>query len=218
MKRLTMRRQPIVTYAGVAAILFSSACQSGEIIELSVTELDNAYKLRIVAVLDAPADYVYRVITDYRHAYRINPAITSVDILPADRYGLVRVRNRSEHRVGLLSYDVEWVGDIEETEDRGINITTIPEAGSFESGTAHWEIRSQGERTWVLHESRLTPNLYIVPVIGVYIMKKHMKAETMATFNRIECHAQIMLEADMEVDPERLKTVLIQKPKCIQLH
>lgn len=51
----------------VASLLFSYLSVVGELKELSVTEADGEYRLRIVSVLDAPADYVYDVITDYSH-------------------------------------------------------------------------------------------------------------------------------------------------------
>ena len=205
-----------VTNTGILLplILFGSASQAGELLELSVTEADDEYKLRIVAVLDAPEYYVYQVITDYGHAYRINPAITSAEILPADRDGVIRVKNRSEHRVGLFSFEIEWAGDIVEAEPGRLNITTIPEISSFESGSALWEMRAQGENTWVLHESRLKPKFPIFPIIGGYIMKRHMEEEILATFARIECNAQIMIEADMEEPSDRL-TALAKTPDCI---
>ena len=94
--------------------LFSSTSSAEEIEELSVTNADGVYTLRIVSVFDAPADYVYNVITDYKHAYRINPAVTEVEILPSDRDNVVRVRNLSEHWIGPFCFKVDWVGDIVE--------------------------------------------------------------------------------------------------------
>lgn len=76
---LTIWRSVINTCVLVAWSLFSSASLSGELLELSVAEADGEYKLRMVSVLDAPADHVYRVITDYTHAYRINPSLTELE-------------------------------------------------------------------------------------------------------------------------------------------
>lgn len=200
----------------VAWSLFSSASLSAELLELSVAEADGEYKLRMVSVLDAPAVYVYRVITDYAHAYQISPSVTEVKILPSNHDGVIRVQNRSEHRVGLFSFEINWVGDVVETPHSRISITTIPEIGSFHSGAALWEIRPQGHRTWVRHESRLKPKFYIIPVIGAYIMKNNMKDETLATFTRIECNAQIMSAMNMKKDSAHLKVVLNEKENCIQ--
>ena len=195
--------------------LFCSISPADEIEELSVTEADGAYILRIVSVLDAPVDYVYNVITDYKHAYRINPTITEVEILPSDRDEVVRVRNLSEHWVGPFCFKIDWVGDIVEPRHGHLKVSTIPEFSSFESGSAVWELRSQGERTWVLHESRLKPDFFIPPVIGNHIMKKQMKEDTLDTFNRIECYAKVMFDMDMENEPDLMNNVLNEGKDCI---
>ena len=199
--------------------LFSSISTAGEIEELSATEAGGEYKLRIVSVLDAPADYVYNVITDYKHVYRISPTITEVEILSSDSDEVVRVRHRSEHWVGPFRFEIEWVGDIvETTKYRHIKVKTIPEFSSFESGSAIWEIRPQGERTWVLHESSLKPKFFIPPIIGDYIMKKHMVDESITIFNRIECNAIITFEMDMEHELEQLKKLLKEGKICKNPH
>ncbi|MGD8854209.1 MAG: SRPBCC family protein [Gammaproteobacteria bacterium] len=189
---------------------------SGELLQLSVTEAGDEYRLRVVAVLDAPKDYVYQVITDYRHAYRINPAITSIEILPTEHGGVTLVKNRSTHRVGFFTFKIEWAGDIAEAGEGRLEIATIPELSSFESGSALWEIRPEGDRTWVLHESTLKLKFYILPVIGSYLLKRHMEGETLDTFHRIECNARVLLERDMQEDPEGLKVILNENRDCVE--
>jgi hypothetical protein len=215
----------IMVCALFALQLFSSISTASEIKELSATKAGGEYRLRIVSVLDAPADYVYNVITDYKHVYRISPTITEVEILSSDNDEVVRVRHRSEHWVGPFRFEIEWVGDIEETTKyrdltkyRDIKVKTIPEFSSFESGSATWEIRPQGERTWLLHESSLKPKFFIPPIIGDYIMKKRMVDESITIFNRIECNALITLEMDMEHELEDLRKLLKEGKVCVNPH
>ena len=169
----------------------------------------------MVSVLDAPLDYVYDVITDYKHAYRINPTITEVEILPSDRDEVVRVRNLSEHWVGPFCFKIDWVGDIVEPRDGYLKVSTIPELSSFESGSAIWELRSQGARTRVLHESSLKPDFFMPPVIGDHIMKKQMKEDTLDTLKRIECYAKVMLDLGMENEPDHIHDALKVGKACI---
>ena len=212
-----LRTSMVMACALLALLLCSSISTASELEELSVTEADGEFNLRIVSVLDAPADYVYNVITDYKHAYRINPTITEIEILSSEDE-VVRVRNHSEHWIGPFCLNIDWVGDIVEAWYGHISVKTIPEFSSFESGSATWEIRSQGGRTWVLHESRLKPKFYLPPLIGNKIMKKRMEHDALITFNRIECQAMIMLEMDMEQDQELLKKVLNEGKDCINSH
>jgi hypothetical protein len=172
----------------------------------------------IVAVIDAPETFVYQVVTDYKHIYRINPAITSFDVQATDRDGVVRLQHHSKHIVGPFHFSIDWGGDIVETEHGHLKITTIPDISSFDSGSAIWVISPRGDRTWVLHESKLKPKFFIPPVIGDYFVKRHMRETTLATFTRIECHAQIMLARAMEKEPEQLKGEMQKNEDCIQRH
>ena len=74
--------------APVVLFLFSSICSisaASEVLALSVTKEDGEYVVMIVAVVNAPEDYIYQVVTDYKHIYRINPTVTTVDVQDTDR-------------------------------------------------------------------------------------------------------------------------------------
>lgn len=98
----------------------SPASTADELEALSVTDADGEYSLRIDDVLNAPVEYVYKVITDYRHDYRINPTITSVQVPPSGRDDVVRVRNLSEQCVGPFCFDIAWTGDIVANRERDL--------------------------------------------------------------------------------------------------
>jgi hypothetical protein len=212
---LASRSSVIRACALAAGSLFSSISTAADFEKLSVTEANGEYRLRIAAVLDAPADYVHIVITDYKHAYRINPSVTKVEILPSGHDGVIRVRNISEQWVGPFCFNINWVGDILDTGEGNIRVNTLPEPGNFESGAAIWKIRTRGERTWVLHESRLKPDFFIPPVIGDNILMNRMKTNTLDTFKRIECHARAMFERDMETATELLIKLAREERDCL---
>lgn len=198
----------------VALLLFCIKAVSAEFDELTVGESDGEYRLKVASVLDAPAHYVYHVITDYKHAYRINPAITEARVLPTGRDAVVRIMNRSEYRIGPFSLAIDWVGDISETALGTITVTTIPELSSFESGSASWKIRPQGKRTRVNYKASLKPRFFVPPFIGDYIVKNYMEREAVATFTRIECYARLKLDLDMENEPELRDVLLKEKNAC----
>jgi Polyketide cyclase / dehydrase and lipid transport len=160
-------------------------------------------------------DYVYKVITDYRNAYRINPAITKVEILPSGRDDVVRVRNLSEQCVGPFCFDIAWAGDITETGNGDLEVKTLPGLSDFVSGSASWRIHPKGERTSVLYESKLKPAFFIPPVIGDIIIRNHIKNATLATFKRIECQAMLMLALDMENQPANLEQLSQEGKECL---
>jgi hypothetical protein len=180
----------------VILILCSPTSTADKVKDLSVTDVHGEYYLRIEDELSAPADDVYKVITDYKHAYRINPTIIGVKILPSGHKGVVRLRNLSVQCAGPFCFHIVWTGDIVETGDRDIEVKTIPKLSDFVSGSAIWHIRPYGEHTRVLYESRLKPAFFVPPVIGGIIIKRHIKDETLDTFRRIESQAMNMLHLD----------------------
>jgi hypothetical protein len=155
----------------VTLILCNQDLTAEELEELSVTAVDGEYSLQVAVVLNAPVDYVYKVITDYEHAYRINPAITNVEILPSGHDDVVRVQNLSEQCVGQFCFGIAWAGDITETRGGDLGVITLQELSDFVSGYAIWRIRPQGEFTRVMYESRLRPAFFVPPVIGGMIIK-----------------------------------------------
>jgi len=189
----------------VALILCSPLSIADELEELSVAGTDGEYSLRIVDVLDVPADYVRKVITDYKHACRIDPTITKVEVLPTDRDEVVRVRNLSEQCVGPFCFEIAWAGDIVETKDGDIQVKTIPELSDFVSGSAIWHIRPLGEHTRVYYESSLKPAFFIPPVIGDIIIKKHIKDDALYIFKNIERQAIAMSARSIEHQSDNLK-------------
>ena len=200
----------------VTLILCSPTSTADELEGLSVTVVDGEYSLQVAVVLNAPVDYVHKVITDYKNAYRINPAITNVEILPSGHDDVVRVRNLSEQCVGPFCFDIAWAGDITETGDGDLEVKTLPGLSDFVSGSASWHVHPQGERTSVLYESKLKPAFFIPPVIGDSILKNHIKNDTLATFKRIECQAMIMLAVDMAHQPDDFEQLSKEGKLCIK--
>jgi len=201
---------------GVIAFFYiNMSPMAGELEGLSVSVENGNYGIRIVMVIDAPADYVYRIITDYKHAYRINRCLTQSRILPSPDEDTVRVHNHSVHCVWLFCFDIDWVGDIVELQEGYLKVDTLPEYGNFDSGMAVWHIRPQGERTWILHHSRFKPSFFIPPVIGEHIIKQHMRDETLDTFKRIECYAKLLLERDIENETDQMDKLVSDGRDCI---
>ena len=186
-------------YFLVALVFFSNISLAGQLEAISITESGGQYEARIVALFDAPAEYVYGVITDYKHIYRINPSIVESELLSPQEDGVIRVRNRIEHCIAIFCIEVEMVEDVVEVGDGHIVATTVPELSSFESGTVMWHIRPFGEgRARVQYRASMKPGFFIPPVIGSLIIKSRLREEITISFSRIECHATIMAKKDIE--------------------
>jgi len=176
-----------------ALVFLSHLSVASELNVFSVTERDGEFESRIEALIDAPAEYVYAVITDYKHIYRINPSIVESELLPAEDDGVVRVRSRIQHCLSFFCTEVDMVEDVREVDDGLLVATTVPEISSFKSGTAMWHIRPFGkEGTRIQYRASIKPDFFIPPVIGSLFIKANIRKELTTSFTRIECLAKIM--------------------------
>jgi len=190
-------------------IFSSNTSFAGQLESFTITEIGGEYEARIVTLFDAPAEYVYSVITDYKHIYRINPSIVETEVLPSLNDGVTRVRNRIEHCIAIFCIEVDMVEDVVEFGDGQIVAITIPELSSFKYGSSMWHVRPFGNgQTRVQYRSSMKPNFFIPPFIGSMIVKSKLHEEITTSFSRIECHAKVMFEMDMENEPDLMDDVL----------
>jgi len=184
-------------YCLVSLFIFSEISAADQLESISITEIQGEFETRIVALVDAPVEYVFGVITDYKHIYRINPSIVESEILTFNDDGIIRVRNRIEHCIFVFCFEVEMVEDVVVIGDGHLLATIVPELSSFESGSAMWHVRPFGDgRTRIQYRANFKPDFFVPPIIGGLIIKSKLREEITASFSRIECNAIIMARND----------------------
>jgi hypothetical protein len=186
------RRFPAWTQLLCALLCLSTATLAGQLESFNVSEVDGVYETSVVALLDAPADYVYHVITDFTHIYRLNPSIVESEVMPGQASGTTRVWNRFEHCFAIFCFQVDLVEDVVEIGERQLVATAVPELSSFRSGTAMWHVRPfAGQRSRVQYRANIKPAFFVPPLIGSAMMKTMLREEMTNSLARIECQARI---------------------------
>ena len=170
-----------------------------DIRELQVSESSGVYHIKLATVIDAPGEYVYRVLTDYVHIYRLHPSITQSDILASPGAGVVRVRTRILDCILIFCMELDRVEDISEVPPYDLHTVIVPSLSNFLSGGADWHIEDMGDRSKLTYEAQMKPDFPIIPVIGPYFVKRKLRDELVSTLARIECIAKI--EEDLEWNP-----------------
>ena len=178
-------------------ICMSGVSNAGQVESFNIIAADGVYEANIVAILDAPANYVYGVITDFRHIYRINPSIVESEILSVENNAIIRVRNRLEHCFAIFCFQIDLVEDVAEIGNRHIVATTVSELSSFESGNTMWHVRPFSEDSArVQYRAKMKPNFFIPPLIGSHLVKSFLRKEITNSLFRIECNARIAARND----------------------
>ncbi|MEN8133858.1 MAG: SRPBCC family protein [Pseudomonadota bacterium] len=169
---------------------------SVDITELQVFENSGVYHINVVTVIDAPAEYVHKVLTDYVHIYRLNPSITESQILPSTGNGAVRVRIRILDCIFIFCMELDWVEDVYELPPYDLRTIIVPSLSNFQSGKTDWVIEPEGEHSQVIYEAKLEPDFVILPIIGPFLIKEKLRKKMVVSMARIECFAKIQEELD----------------------
>jgi len=164
--------------------------------EIQVIKDDGVYHMKMVAEVDAPAEYVHRVLTDYRHIYRLNPLITESEVLPSPGNGAVRVRTRIEDCTLIFCVDVERVEDVYDLSSRELQMVIVPSLSDFLSGSAKWIIGDKEEYSEIVYQAQIEPAFNTFPVVGSAIARRKLRQEMTALMARIECIANVLEEQD----------------------
>jgi hypothetical protein len=196
-------RHAVVASACLLLCLLTPPSYAAGLAELHVSESQGIYSINLVMQMQVPARYVHRVLTDYVHIYRLDPAITDSEILPSPEAGVVRVRTRIADCIAFFCMKIDRVEDVRELGHDTLQVTTIPTRGSFKSGHAEWKILGMEERTQVIYQAQMEPDVYIPPLIGNYFVKRKLRKSILASLAKIECIARIQAaqERNHALDP-----------------
>ena len=169
----------------------SSALQSGLRPEIEILENSGVYKIKIVAIVAAPASYVSYVLTDYKHIYRLNPSIIESEVLEqTDDTATVRTKV-----VGCAAYFCEELDRVEKVtvlQSGDIYAEVVPELSQFVSGKTHWRIKQKGEYCEVVYTSEMEPGIFIPPVVGKFLIKKSIREGMLTSFKNLEKVSSIL--------------------------
>lgn len=204
------QKHVVISCACLLLCLLLSLAHAADLAELQVSESKGFYNIKLAMQMQAPVQYVRRVLIDYGHIYRLDPAIVDSEILHSPEDGVVRVRTRIADCIGFFCIKIDRVEDVRELEHGGLLATTVPTPGSFKSGYAKWQILDKGRHTEVIYQAQMEPDFFIPPVIGNYFVKRKLRKNTLASLVRIECIARI--QAGLEQNPELEPVLLAQRP------
>ena len=167
--------------------LFSLTVNASQLVRLEVDQHADSYSVYVVMELDAAAEKVRAILTDYAHLDRLNASITASEITAAKDDGTVRVLTRFRNCVVFFCMTVQRVEDITEDRQGRILVALVPDASSFRSGQASWEVTSIGSGSRVIHRATLEPDFWVPPWIGTAILKVTLHREIRASFENLEC-------------------------------
>jgi Polyketide cyclase / dehydrase and lipid transport len=174
--------------------LLCLTANASQLIRLEVTQQADYYEIRLEMEVDAPADTVRDILTDYANLDRLNASITSSKVVGVNQNGAVRVLTRLRNCILFFCMNLQKVEDVTEDDHGRILVAMVPDSSNFRSGFATWEVRSTGNRSRVIHYAKLEPDLWIPPWLGTAILKNTLRQEILESIENIDCLARNQCE------------------------
>jgi hypothetical protein len=156
-----------------------------------VTEDNGIFQLQFTTIIDAPAEYVKQVLTDFSHIYRLNPSIIESEVLPSKQSDETKIRTKVLACAPVFCREVERVEIVRTLASGDLQADIIPELSEFRSGQAIWKITDMDDKSKLVYEATLEPDFYVPPVVGIPVISSSLKKELINTFERLERIASI---------------------------
>jgi hypothetical protein len=167
---------------------------ASQLVRLEVDQRADVYEIRVEMEVDAPAEAVRAILTDYANLDRLNASITASEVVGTNHGGAVRVLTRFRNCVLFFCMNIQKVEDVTEDNQGRILVAMVPGSSNFRSGHASWEVRSTGNRSRVIHHAKLEPDLWIPPWMGTAILKNTLRQEILESFENLDCLARDQCE------------------------
>ena len=141
--------------------------------KIMVTEVNGVYRIEANVKLNVSANYVRNVLSDIVHIYRLNPSIIESEILASQVSNETWVRTRILSCVPAFCREIERVDAVRTLPSGEIQSKIIPALSDFSSGKTVWKITSLDDgRSHLYLQASIEPDFYILPMVGVHIVKK----------------------------------------------
>ena len=165
-----------------------SYCLAAETVEVQVEQEDGAYHIYFEILLDAPKPRVETILSDYENFDELSPGIVSSEILSGLPGDAATVDITLRPCVWILCKKMRKVTNANINAYGAIVYTTIPESSDFKFGKEHVIIK-RGKtpgQTRVTYNAKLIPKFFVPPLLGSWLIRKHILQNLEVSNPRVE--------------------------------
>lgn len=180
----------------ILLFIFSPLSFAAKLNVSHVEKKADRYILHIEAQINASADKIEKIITDYENLTLINPYLLESNILSISKDNRTTVNMLSRVCILFVCYNFRQIQVFYPKKNNIIYGRIIPEKSDFKQGWSSWAIRkeegshSEETTTRLIIDTEMVPDFFILPVIGTYHLKKKIIEIATTTINNLEKKAQ----------------------------
>jgi len=167
-------------------LLCSTPAAGGTIHSAAVTYRSGSFIVEVDALLDVVESRARAVLTDYKHLERLIPAVEHSEILDTREAGDYRLRIVTDTCLWFYCKRLTRVQDVVEAYDGSITAVVVPELSDFRHGTMRLNLWQEATGTRILIRSEVTPEVWIPPLLGPWLIKRELHAEAVQTLHNLE--------------------------------
>lgn len=156
--------------------VYASSVLAADIRTLEVDESQGRYTVKYDAVLDAPYDQIYDAIANPAHWTQLSRVVTSAEVLAELPNGQRKVGVTFHDCILIFCQTIHKNETLHASRDGSIDTLANPEESDFAYDHEHWQISILDERTRIQYEVEMTPNFFVPPLIGAYILKSKIRS------------------------------------------
>jgi hypothetical protein len=173
----------------LALFLAAGPAQSIEVGMIESDFKDGTYRVVLQAMLDAPADAVAAVLTDYAGYRELDPRIRSSEVLRRTRDGEVIIRTRVRVCAGFFCRNVERVERVTPGA-RSLVAEVVPGQSDFRRGLTQTRWRAARGGTSISYTAEFEPGFWVPAVVGRHYAVSELRESTLKLFANVEDRAR----------------------------
>jgi len=175
--------------------LFPVLSTGAELSTVNVEQQQKRYILHIKAQINANVYRVKQIITDYENLPSINPYLKESNIISTAEDNRTTVSMLTEACILFFCYKIRHVQNFQLLGPDIVYGKIISNMSDFQYGWTRWTIKDNSSSknksvTQLTLDLEMTPDFFILPVIGPYKLKKKILEITTITINNLEKEAQ----------------------------
>ncbi len=175
--------------------LFPLLSSGATLTTINVKKNGERYILHVEAQVNANINTVKRIITDYNNLTSINPYMKESKVISRTDDNRSTVRTLTKACLLFVCYKVKHVQTFQVLENNIIFGRTIPHLSDFKYGWTRWIIKEEktGAKntvTRLIIDTEMTPDFFILPIIGTHHLKKKIIEIATVTINNLEKEVQ----------------------------
>jgi hypothetical protein len=179
----------VARLAIAVALAFSVAqAQAFSVESIEARYAEGSYRVVLEAVLDAPADRVQTVLTDFAAYAALDPRIRGSEVVATPAPDTILLRTRVHACAGWFCRDVDRVERVS-VADGSLTAVVVPERSDFTRGETRTRWAPAGGRTRIRYEAEFALDFWI-PALVARLAVQSLRQSTLELFGNVEDRAR----------------------------